>query len=67
MKIDYNGYWTKIVDENGREIDTGLFFKKTGNKYLLGFDDFYCNERTLKELKVLSEFLVDYIKKEESL
>lgn len=67
MKIEYDGEWTKYTDDEGRWVDLGLFFKKKGNKYYLGFDDYYCDSYTLEELKLLSDFFVVYVKKEESL
>lgn len=67
MKIEYDGEWTKYTDDEGCCIDLGLYFEKIGGKYYIGLDDFYNTSMSMEKLKLLSEFLVEYIKKEESL
>ena len=67
MKIEYDAEWTKYTDDEGRWVDLGLYFEKIGDKYYIGLDDYYNTSMSMEELKLLSEFLVDYIKKEESL
>lgn len=67
MKIEYDGEWTKYTDDEGCCIDLGLYFEKIGGKYYVGLDDFYNTSMSIEKLKLLSEFLVEYIKKEESL
>lgn len=67
MKIEYDGEWTKYTDDVGSWVDLGLYFEKIGGKYYIGLDDFYNTSMSMEKLKLLSEFLVEYIKKEESL
>ena len=44
----------------------GLYFNKEENCYRIGVDEFYSSILNLSELKELSNFLVDYIKEQES-
>ena len=67
MKIEYDGEWTKYTDDEGRWVDLGVYFEKIEDKYYIGLDDFYNTSMSMEKLKLLSEFLVEYIKKEESL
>lgn len=67
MKIEYDGEWIKYTDDGDSWIDLGLYFEKIEDKYYIGLDDFYNTSMSMEKLKLLSEFLVEYIKKEESL
>jgi hypothetical protein len=67
MKIKHDGEWLKYTDDEDKYLDLGLYFDKHKGLYHIGLDDFYHDSMTLEKLKLLSEFLVDYVKKEESL
>ena len=67
MKIEYDGEWIKYTNDESCFVDFGLYFEKIGGKYYIGLDDFYNTSMSMEKLKLLSEFLVEYIKKEESL
>ena len=67
MKIAYDGEWLKYTDDEDRYVELGLYLNKVENYYNIGLDNFYNDSLTLEKLKLLSEFLVEYIKKEESL
>ena len=67
MKIEYDGEWARYTDDESRWVGNAVYFEKIEGKYYLGLDDYCCNTYTLEELKLLSEFLVEYVKKEESL
>lgn len=45
----------------------GMYFNKEENRYRIGVDEFYSDILSLDELKELSNFLVDYIKEQESI
>ena len=60
-KCYQDGEWLKYSSDN-----LGLYFKKEENRYRIGVDDFYSSILNLGELKELSNFLVDYIKEQES-
>ena len=44
----------------------GMYFNKEENCYRIGVDEFYSSILNLGELKELSNFLVDYLKEQES-
>lgn len=67
MKIVHDDDWLKYTDDEGEYLDLGLYFEKYDNLYHIGLDDFYHDSLTLEKLKLLSEFLVEYVKNEESL
>ena len=67
MKIEHDGEWFKYTDDEGNFDELGLLFNKHENHYHIGIDDFYHDSLTLEKLKLLSEFLVEYVKNEESL
>ena len=67
MKIEHDGEWLKFTDNEGRYVELGLYLNKVENYYNIGLDNFYNDSLTLEKLKLLSEFLVEYIKKEERL
>ncbi|MEG0359771.1 MAG: hypothetical protein RR598_10950 [Anaerorhabdus sp.] len=60
-KCYQDGEWLKYSND-----DLGLYFNKEENDYRLGVDEFYSNILNLDELKELSNFLVSYIKEQES-
>ena len=60
-KCYQDGNW--LMYSNG---DLGLYFRKEENAYRISVDDFYSSILNLDELKELSDFLVDYIKEQES-
>ena len=66
MKIEHDGEWLKYTDDEDNFDELGLYFNKHENNYHIGIDDFYYDSLTLEKLKLLSEFLVEYIKNEES-
>ena len=61
-KCYQDGEWLKYSDS-----DLGLYFNKEENDYRIGVDEFYSDILNLHELKELSNFLVDYIKEQESI
>lgn len=67
MKIVHDGEWLTFTDNEGGYIELSLYLNKVENCYNIGLDDFYNDSLTLEKLKLLSEFLVGYVKKEESL
>lgn len=67
MKIVHDGEWLTYVDNEGGYIELSLYLNKVENCYNIGLDDFYNDSLTLEKLKLLSEFLVGYVEKEESL
>ena len=67
MKIEHDGEWLRYTNDKGNFDELGLYFKKHKNHYHIGIDDFYYDSLTLEKLKLLSEFLVEYVKNEESL
>lgn len=60
-KCYQDGNW--LMYSNG---DLGLYFRKEENGYIIGLYDSYSEKLKLHELKELSNFLVDYIKEQES-
>lgn len=60
-KCYQDGEW--LMYSNG---DLGLYFNKEENGYRIGVDEFYGDTLNLGRLKELSNFLVDYIKEQES-
>lgn len=67
MKIIHDGEWLQYTDNEGRYVELGLYLNKVENYYNIGIDGFYNDSLTLDKLKLLSEFLVEYIKNEERL
>ena len=61
IKCYQDGNW--LMYSNG---DLGLYFSKEENCYRIGVDEFYSSILNLDELKELSNFLVAYIKEQES-
>ena len=60
-KCYQDGKW--LLYSNG---DLGLYFRKEENCYRIGLYDSHSEKLKLHELKELSNFLVDYIKEQES-
>lgn len=67
MKIKHDGEWLTYTDNEGGYIELSLYLNKVENYYNIGIDGFYNDSLTLDKLKLLSEFLVEYIKNEERL
>ena len=60
-KCYQNGNW--LMYSNG---ELGLYFSKDENGYKIGLYELYSQKLKPHELKELSNFLVDYIKEQES-
>lgn len=66
MEIKHDGDWLKTINDEGF-MESLVYFKTSADYVYLGSDDCYCEKLHISELKLIANFLSEYVENYEKI